>query len=357
MAGPAERAGDVVGGDRAAGERGEALGETLLVVGGQLVDAVVGRGRDRPVGGQDAQVGQRAHPGQRGEEVAERLVGRWHGEADRRRDRRQHVVAGEEHALGAVGEDEVTRGVAGRVHGLDRAVTDGDGVVAVHPAGGVLPVLLGRHLVVTATRRPLLRDVQRPRGAQHRQERALGDLLDVVEQVERRLLPAAQRHLGTHLVAQDGGHRVVVAVHVGHQEPADVGEARTDLTEALLEQLARHRDRPATVHQGQPRVGLQDVDVDRLETVHRQRQRDAPQPRRHLPRTLRGPVLPGVRRDGVGGGGVRQAHPATLGHLFTTAATGHAETSGKPRSSVGCWMPPSISSSLPVRYCPAREDR
>ena len=292
------------------------------MVGDQLVDPGVGGGRDRAVGGQDPQVGERAHPGQGAEEVTQRLVGRRHGEPDGRRDRRQHVVAGEEDALGPVGEDEVTRRVAGGVHGLDRAVPHGDGVVAVHPPGGVLPVLLRRDLVVAVAGRPLLGDVQGPGRAQHGGEGALGDLVGVVEQVQRGLLAAAEGHLGPDLVAQHGGHREVVAVDVGDQEAADVGEARADLTQAALEQLPRHRDRPAAVDQRQPRVGLEHVDVDRLEAVHRQRERDAPQSRCDLPGTLRGPVLPGVRGDGMGGGGVRQAHPSTLGHLLSHGTGG-----------------------------------
>ena len=52
--------------------------------------------RHRPVRRQQPQVRQRAHLGQRGQEVAQRLLGVRRLEADRGRDRRQHVVAGEE---------------------------------------------------------------------------------------------------------------------------------------------------------------------------------------------------------------------------------------------------------------------
>ena len=120
------------------------------------------------------------------------------------------------------------------------------------------------------------------------------------------------------------------------------------VAQAAVEQVARDRDRPAAVDEGEAVVGLDDVDVDRLEPVHRQRQRDPVDALGDLPGALGGPVLAGVGRDGVRGGGVR-------GRGHRRGPYG-ARRSGKPRSRVGCWMPPSISISLPVTYCPALRD-
>ena len=61
----------------------------------------------------------------------------------------------------------------------------------------------------------------------------------------------------------------------------------------LLEQRPRLLDRPAAVDQGQPVVGLEDVDVDRAQAVHRQRQRDPVHPGRDRVRAGLGPA-PGV---------------------------------------------------------------
>ncbi len=99
-------------------------------------------------------------------------------------------------------------------------------------------------------------------------------------------------------------HREVVAVDVGDQEPADVAEPRPDRAQAPVQQLARLRDRPAAVDQdGQPVVGADDVDVDRLEPVHRQRQRDPMDALGDRPGALDGPVLARVGRHGVRRGG------------------------------------------------------
>ena len=63
-------------------------------------------------------------------------AGRHRLEADGRRDRGQHVVAGEQQPGGAVGEDVVALRVAGRVHGVEGARPDLDRVVALEPASG-----------------------------------------------------------------------------------------------------------------------------------------------------------------------------------------------------------------------------
>ena len=84
VAGPGQLARDVVRRAGAVGDRVEAQGEPVLVVREQLVDPGVGRRGDGAVGGQQAQVGQAAHLGQRAEEVAQRLLDRHGLEADRR---------------------------------------------------------------------------------------------------------------------------------------------------------------------------------------------------------------------------------------------------------------------------------
>ena len=107
-----------------------------------------------------------------------------------------------------------------------------------------------------------------------------------------------------------GRLRVVVAVHVRDQEPADVAHGVAELLEAGVEDLARLRDRPAAVDQHQPVVGLDDVDVDRTQPVHRQRQREPVHPGRDLEGTGLGPLAaPGSVDD-------------SLAHSFTLPGTG-----------------------------------
>ena len=113
----------------------------------------------------------------------------------------------------------------------------------------------------------------------------------VVEHVEGGLLICAERDVGAVLLAEQRGHAVVVAVHMGDQEPADVAEAGAELAQASLEHLARDLDRPAAVDQGEPLVGLHDVDVHRLQHIRRQRQRDPVYAGRDVPGSLFGPVL------------------------------------------------------------------
>ena len=206
--------------------------EPHLVEGEQLVDPGVRGRRDRAVGGQQPQVGQAADLGQRAHEVAQRLLDRDRLEADRRGDRGQHVVAGEEQPGGPVGEDEVALRVAGRVDGVEGAGADLDGVVAVEPGVGVAPHRQVGQLAVGELL-PLLGDLRprRPSGA----PATVGSssmLVGVVHQVEGRLVAEAEADVGAVLATDHGGQRVVVAVHVGDQEAGDVGEPEADVAQA-----------------------------------------------------------------------------------------------------------------------------
>ena len=105
--------------------------------------------RHRPVRRQQHHVGHRPHLGQRGEEVAQRLLDVRRLEADRGRDGGEHVVAGEEQRGLGVGEDVVPLGVAGRGDGVEAARAEVDDEVAVEPLVGHAVVVhrrpLGRH--------------------------------------------------------------------------------------------------------------------------------------------------------------------------------------------------------------------
>ena len=235
VAGPGQAAGDVV--RRAGTGRQHVAAEPQpgLVVGEQLVDAGVGGRRERAVRRQQREVGQPADLGEGGHEVAQRLAHRHRLEADGRRDRGQHVVAGEQQPGGAVGEDVVALRVAGGVHGVEGARPDLDRVVALEPGVGIGPVrqvgpaLAGR-------RGPLLGDGEGPRGPQHVQRRVRVARPGAVELVERGPLPGAEADVGAELARDHRRQRVVVAVHVGDQEVGDVAEAVPDLLEAGLQQ-------------------------------------------------------------------------------------------------------------------------
>src|ERR1700712_719098 len=95
-------------------------------------------------------------------------------------------------------------------------------------------------------------------------------------------------------------------MHVRHQEPADVAHGVAELLEPCVEDGARLGDGPATVDQHESVVGLDDVDVDRAQSVHRQRQRHPVHARRYLERARLGPLAASGPVDdsfGVGGRG------------------------------------------------------
>ena len=96
--------------------------------------------------------------------------------------------------------------------------------------------------------------------------------------------------MGTDLTPDHGGLRVVVAVHVRDQEPADVAHGVAELLQTGVEDLAGLGDRPASVDEHEAVIGLDDVDVDRAEPVHRQREREAVHPGRDLEGAGLGPL-------------------------------------------------------------------
>ena len=93
----------------------------------------------------------------------------------------------------------------------------------------------------------------------------------------------------------------MVAVDVGDEETGDVTGRVAELAEHLHEQLARLRDRPAGVDQGDAAlVVAHHIDVDRTQPVVGQRQRDAMDAVRDLLDGRLGPV-------GTGAGSSRHA--------------------------------------------------
>ena len=79
----------------------------------------------------------------------------------------------------------------------------------------------------------------------------------------------------------------------------DVAKPRPQRTQAAVEEFARLRNGPAAVDQNETVICRDDIDVDRLETVHRQGKRDPEYAFSHLPRARGGPVLARVGRDSV----------------------------------------------------------
>ena len=140
--GPGQPRGDVVRAS-APGASASALGQPLLVVGEQLVDPRVHRRRDRAVRGQQRRpaslVPWSARRGSR------RAAARPHRlEADRRRDVRQHVVAGEQQPGRPVGEHDVPLGVPGRrARRAARAASDPRSTSSVEPLVRLAPVPTG----------------------------------------------------------------------------------------------------------------------------------------------------------------------------------------------------------------------
>ena len=204
----------------------------------------------------------------------------------------QHVVAGEEQPGGLVGEDVVAGRVPGSVYGVEGPRADGDlrGRRRARCRGTSRSTCPGPRASPAAQ---MLGDLVGAGGAEHVEERVLVEVR-VVEQVERGLLAEAERDVRAVLVAEHRGEGEVVAVDVGDQEALDVAEAVADVAQAALEQVAGDLDRPAAVDQGEPVVGLDDVDVDGLEAVQRQRQRD---PVDALGRPSRRPPCSSARRS------------------------------------------------------------
>ena len=111
-----------------------------------------------------------------------------------------------------------------------------------------------------------------------------------MDEIERWLLIGPEHDLGAVLLTEHGGQRKVVAVDVGDQEAPDVTKPCSECAQMALQHFARHLDRPAAVHHGEPVVGLDDVDVHSLQAVHGQRQRDPVDALGDLPGPLGRPV-------------------------------------------------------------------
>src|SRR6266540_1717870 len=113
---PVQPRGHLPDGVRPGREHPQGLGEPLLVVGDERVDAA-GKVVEAPlVPGQGRRAGVRLQLLERGEVVAERVLGRLRVEGDVRADPGEHVVAGEQHPGALLVEAEVPGRVARRVH-------------------------------------------------------------------------------------------------------------------------------------------------------------------------------------------------------------------------------------------------
>ena len=165
---------------------------------------------------------------------------------------RENVVPSEEQPGGTVGEDHVTTRVARRGDRLQFAVADGEHLAVRDPRVGALVPGVG--------------DLGgQPHPAQRTQD-GLGAVLG--EQRERRelrgeagmggpgdhvdgaLLALAEVDPGPALAPQRDGGGAVVAVHVGDQYPADVGQLRADLPQSGDRRGTRLGRRPSGVDEG-----------------------------------------------------------------------------------------------------------
>ncbi len=203
-----------------------------------------------PVRGKDAPHAQLAHRAQRAEEVAERVLARPRVEADVRRDVRQHMVAGEQHAVVLVIERRVEVGVTRGPHHAQAAVAEVnevpvidllDAAEAIDPAAHPEPRVA--HLAVdvrghAVPREPLERGVDelRPAGPEPARVIRLGAVHDDL------------RARGL----ERPGHADVVRMHVRDEDAADVRHGDAGIRErgakgalALLGVKARVDERPA----------------------------------------------------------------------------------------------------------------
>ena len=188
---------------------------------------------------------------------------------------REHVVAGE-HDLGrGVVVDEVAEGMAGGVHCPQRPRAQVQVGTVGHPAVGVLPV--GEHGAVPLQRGQVADQLRRPQPAQAlRPEDAVA--AGAVEHLPGRqhvgALVLAERDQRAELAPQLDREGVVVDVDVGDEEVADVAEPVAELSQRLGEPFPGRDHRHPRVDQvDAPGVGDR-VDVDGLQPVQRQRQRD-----------------------------------------------------------------------------------
>jgi hypothetical protein len=192
---------------------------------------------------------------------------------------RQHVVAGEEHALLLVEEHHVSPGVPRRVQHTELAlVGQRDHAAVIQPA-----VRRGPHRIVERRlgREHDLGEIARPGLAQH------GDLAGRFpfgpggELGDAGALGGADADAGTPLAADDDRERVVVAVRVRHQHVGDVLQAEAHQGQRRGQLLLRLGDGPAAVDEHHAGAADDGVHVDCLEPVMRHRERDTEDTRCH----------------------------------------------------------------------------
>ena len=165
-------------------------------------------------------------PLERGDVVAERVALLLRVQADVRRDRRQHVVAGEDELLAALEEADVARRVPGRPPHLELEAADRQLLAAPHDLVGLdgIDVAAHRHrrrLQVIASSPAGTPCIDQPLA--HRREQLLGVAVAGADEVALALVDddrgaAALLHLA--------GETVVVGMHVRDQQRLDVSRSR-----------------------------------------------------------------------------------------------------------------------------------
>ena len=234
------------------GQRGV---QPVAVMGEQLVDPLVHPHPDRAVRGQHRRIRRLRTSSQRGHEVGQRAR-RGRLEADRGRDARQHVVAGEQQVRRArrrtPGGRGCGRGWPPRATGGRRrrprssmSRTVGDPLVRGLPARPVVGA-------AGARRRAGGSAPSAPARRNRRQVVPLDPVVGVVDHLRRLPLAPAERDRDAELAAQRHRLGVVVAVHVGDEEARTSPSPPPSSRSAADEQILGLRERPSRVDQVQP---------------------------------------------------------------------------------------------------------
>ena len=190
------------------------------------------------------------------------------------------MVASEEQARGLVDEHHVALGVPGGGQRTQRPVGERDVGGRADPLIRCLPVLGGRATVTEGGKQCV----------PYRRGTTVDELLQLVRQrqavglhglTQRCRLVLAEVDAPAELAAQRHRLGVVVTVHVGDQEAADIRQVGPDAAQRAAQLLTRLRKRPSRVDQGERGTVREGVDVDRAQAVGRQGQRNAVHARRH----------------------------------------------------------------------------
>ena len=120
-------------------------------------------------------------------------------------------------------------------HGVVVGGTEDD-QVGPRPLGRLVEAARHRAVQERQLLGPGVGDPLRPGLAEHPDVRVGGRAAGLEDQVQGRLVAEPEAHVRAELTTYGHGLGVVVAVHVGNQEPGDVGQPAAELGERLLEQ-------------------------------------------------------------------------------------------------------------------------